>query len=87
VQRPPEHDSLLPFSVVPRLEGPALSVRVEAERSPTKLQKYETQPGMLLFRKNEEGSGVKRMLLVFLVGETATAGVHKEAFLASMRLH
>jgi hypothetical protein len=44
------------------------------------LPSYERQPGVLLFRDNS----AKRLLVVLLVGETATAGIHKQAFTTSL---
>jgi hypothetical protein len=68
--------------------GPSFALRVEPERTLGKLRDYERQPGVLLFRGHadrEYHHGKKpRLLLVFLVGETATAGVHKEALRASL---
>jgi hypothetical protein len=37
---------------------------------------YETEPGLILFRSADE----RRLLVVFLVGETPTTGIHKAAF-------
>jgi hypothetical protein len=42
---------------------------------------WSRTPGLLLFR-DPEGT----VLLIFLVGETETAGIHKQAFLASLDL-
>jgi hypothetical protein len=42
---------------------------------------FERQPGLLLFRDMAK----KRLLLVLLVGETATAGIHKQAFITSLQ--
>jgi len=39
--------------------------------------RYRTDPGVILFRR---GIQDKKLLLVFLVGETPTAGIHKPAF-------
>src|SRR5207237_3411505 len=41
---------------------------------------YELQPGVILFRHSTE----RKLLLLFLVGETPTAGIHKVAFTASL---
>src|SRR5262249_16933798 len=43
-------------------------------------REYERQPGLLLFRAKS------RLLMVFLVGETATGGIHKEALTACLDL-
>ena len=42
---------------------------------------YEKDPGLILFRD----SAGKRLLIVFLVGETPTSGIHKPAFLSALR--
>jgi hypothetical protein len=52
-----------------------------SEAKSSALPIYERQPGVLLFRDGCR----KRLLLVFLVGETATAGIHKRAFTASLQ--
>jgi hypothetical protein len=43
-------------------------------------RRFETQPGRLLFRD----PGHRRLLLMFLVGETATTGIHKAALLSAL---
>jgi hypothetical protein len=51
--------------------------------------RYRSEPGVLLFRRRRDAEGHSdkgRLLLVFLVGETATAGIHKRAFATSLRL-
>src|SRR5262249_46842872 len=48
---------------------------------------FERQPGTMLFRVPQPaGGGLKypELLVVFLVGETPTAGVHKNALAASL---
>lgn len=57
---------------------------------------FEREPGALLFRAapgvrpgpdaSPEAAARPHLLLVLLVGETATAGTHKEAFTAGLRL-
>jgi hypothetical protein len=42
------------------------------------------QPGLLLFRKNNPTGGYE-ILLVFLIGETPTAGIHRLQFANAMR--
>jgi len=42
------------------------------------------QPGLLLFRKNNPTNGYE-ILLVFLIGETPTAGIHRLQFANAMR--
>ena len=43
---------------------------------------YEAlRPGLILFRDNENS----RLLVVFLVGETPTTGVHKSAFESALK--
>ncbi|HLK32018.1 MAG TPA: hypothetical protein VKT29_02950, partial [Terriglobales bacterium] len=44
----------------------------------------ETQPGLILFRQNCAGMYGCRLLLVFVVGETPTSGVHKLALSSAM---
>jgi len=41
---------------------------------------YETQPGIVLFRNPQEG----KLLLLFLVGETPTAGIYKPALYSAL---
>jgi hypothetical protein len=41
---------------------------------------FESEPGTLLFRGIPNHKNEKQLLLVFLVGETATQGIHKKAF-------
>jgi hypothetical protein len=52
-----------------------------SEAKSSALPIYERQPGVLLFRDGLQ----KRLLLVLLVGETATAGIHKPAFTTSLQ--
>jgi hypothetical protein len=44
---------------------------------------YELEPGLILFRDANETR--KRLLVVFLVGETPTEGVHKRAFESALK--
>ena len=46
----------------------------------------ELEPGVLLFRKRETEEEPTRVLFVFLIGETPTAGVHKKALFKSFNL-
>jgi hypothetical protein len=60
-------------------------------RKPEAERTYEQQPGVLLFRAPAKPAGPEpakpqRLLVVFLVGETATAGIHKQAFTAALNL-
>ncbi|HXW16401.1 MAG TPA: hypothetical protein VEN79_17970 [Terriglobia bacterium] len=41
---------------------------------------YETVPGMILFRDPKE----RKLLLIFLVGETPTTGIHKQAMFSAL---
>ena len=41
---------------------------------------YDTVPGMILFRDPQE----RKLLLIFLVGETPTTGIHKEAMFSAL---
>ena len=47
---------------------------------------FTHQPGVLLFRstQGEMANGHKELVAVFLVGETPTAGIHKEAMTTSL---
>lgn len=47
---------------------------------------YQRSPGLMLFRKPSAIEGVRRLKLVFLVGETQKIGIHKRAFLAAMAM-
>jgi len=44
----------------------------------------ETQPGLILFRRNCGGLGGCQLLVVFVVGETPTAGIHKFALASAL---
>lgn len=64
-----------------------------SRKEPSRENLFERQPGMLLFRGNPEDANHQlsatnpvRLLAVLLVGETATAGIHKEAFAAAVHL-
>ena len=41
---------------------------------------YDSLPGLLLFRDPQD----RKLLLIFLVGETPTAGIHKQALLSAL---
>ena len=56
--------------------APAVTVTSQMAKA-----RYREQPGALLFRNNEER---ERALLVLLVGETATTGVHAESLRAAL---
>ncbi len=56
----------------------------EATPEPVENHDYLTEPGLVLFRDPQSAKG-PRLLVVFLVGETPTAGVHKEALLSALR--
>jgi hypothetical protein len=43
---------------------------------------FTREPGVILFRQS--GPGKSRLLLLFLVGETPTAGIHKTAFRSAL---
>src|ERR1700691_259968 len=53
----------------------------ESEAEKQLVPVYETQPGLILFRAPDQ----RRLLVVFLVGETPTTGVHKAAFEDALR--
>jgi hypothetical protein len=58
---------------------------IRIQRKADRLRSYERQPGTLLFRYNrKEGEKKEQLLIVFLVGETATGGVHRLALKASL---
>lgn len=44
---------------------------------------YRSEPGLVLFRDPANANG-PRLYVVFVVGETPTAGVHKDAFLSAL---
>ena len=46
-----------------------------------KIPSYELEPGLILFRDSKNS----RLLVVFLVGETPTTGVHKGAFESALK--
>ena len=53
---------------------------------------HRTEPGVLLYRRNgkskadcDNPDGRSDLLLVYLVGETPTSGIHKQAFLAAVQ--
>jgi hypothetical protein len=81
---------LAPFDV--EVQGPLTekgsgkaAVRFSAQGKPSKgtgRTDPKQWPGLLLFRDAQH----HRLLQVFLVGETATAGTHKQAFTASLNL-
>ncbi|HVT58737.1 MAG TPA: hypothetical protein VHR45_10065 [Thermoanaerobaculia bacterium] len=49
-------------------------------------QLYHRSPGLLLFRHRAATTGEDELLGVLLVGETPKRGIHKDAFLAALRL-
>ncbi len=54
-----------------------------------KEHRYRTNPGLLLFRRNmasPTGEEDRRLMAVFLVGETPKQGIHKAAFRAALGL-
>src|SRR5262249_53813864 len=57
--------------------------RGEADKWKLKWRIWENQPGTLLFRKTKLGD--RELLTVFLVGESPTEGIRKEAFSTSVR--
>ncbi len=59
--------------------------------SPAKVDAHRTEPAVLLYRRNGTSLGTCEnperrtdLLVVYLIGETPTSGIHKEAFLAAM---
>jgi hypothetical protein len=55
----------------------------EAPRPNASRTRHETEPGAVLFRNTHANPDVDELLLVLVVTETATAGVHKAAFSAA----
>jgi hypothetical protein len=45
---------------------------------------YQKEPGYILFRRPINNKRSPQLLLVFIVGETPTAGIHKEALLSAL---
>jgi hypothetical protein len=55
-------------------------------REPGARRIHEVAPAAVLFRKHADGTRDTQLLLVLVVGETATFGVHRQAFDAAMQL-
>jgi hypothetical protein len=55
-------------------------------REPGARRVHEVAPAAVLFRRHAPGTRQTRLLLVLVVGETATFGVHRQAFDAAMQL-
>jgi hypothetical protein len=47
-------------------------------------QDYRHEPGVILFRKMRSADKRYKLLLLYLVGETPTTGIHKPAFLSAL---
>ena len=45
----------------------------------TEKEEFEGKPGVILFRSGSKDEGKTRLLVLFLVGETPTSGIYKEA--------
>src|SRR5208282_6290870 len=66
-------------------EEPSLSWRPDQDQAQDRKEKREDQPGILLFRKTSEGPAppdapYKNALIVFIVGEEPTRGIHRTQF-------
>ncbi len=64
--------------VLDRFALPDWDPTVDPERR-TASERHAREPGAILFRRAATGAGRDDLLVVFLVYETATAGVHQEA--------
>ena len=68
-----------------QLNGPRIEIK---ENGGQKYPRFETEPGLVLFRKTEVVPGTlkikHKLLLLFLVGETPTAGIHKAALASAL---
>jgi hypothetical protein len=65
-------------------KGALLRLSTDTPKS-SRREDYQRQPGVLLFRAPpRDEQSLRRLLLVFLVGETATAGIQMEALTASL---
>src|SRR5262245_18898976 len=47
---------------------------------------HETNPGVILFRRGQSSDYTQELLVLSVVAETPTAGIHKEAFQSAARL-
>jgi hypothetical protein len=76
--------------VMPANSPVKLTIKVKDVEDRPHRPVHQRQPGLLLFRApppDEDqpgGDSCPRLLQIFLVGETATAGIHKEALAASL---
>ena len=66
-------------------EEPSLSSLPDQDQAQDRKEKREDQPGILLFRKTSEGPAppdapYKNALIVFIVGEEPTRGIHRTQF-------
>jgi hypothetical protein len=62
-------------------EEPSLVLLADQDKLDDRKKAREEQPGILLFRKAEPGKNpYAHGLIVFVVGEEATSGIHKEQF-------
>jgi len=69
-------------------EEPALALLVDQDEADDRKTKREDQPGILLFRNSKETPGApytpytpyKKALIVFIVGEEPTRGIHRKQF-------
>ena len=67
--------------VLDRFDMPWLDKETAAAAARAIDPRFRLEPGRLLFRKTKTGTGiVPPTALVFVVGETPTAGIHKAAF-------
>ena len=60
-------------------EEPSLTLLVDQDEADDRTEKREDQPGVLLFRGTGE-SPYRKALIVFIVGEESTRGIHRPQF-------
>ena len=60
-------------------EEPSLTLLIDQDEAQDRKEKREDQPGILLFRHSGE-SPYEKPLIVFVVGEESTGGVHRSQF-------
>jgi hypothetical protein len=60
-------------------EEPSLALLTDQDEAQDRKEKREAQPGMLLFRHSGE-SPYQKALIVFVVGEESTGGIHRSQF-------
>jgi hypothetical protein len=86
---------LLPSPGTGSPSAPRPGLRIEREKPQDRSLPYERQPGVLLFRRGQDPKGEApgqqgcpgqtHLLMVFLVGDTATKGLQKKALETSLQ--